>query len=260
MTLQLDSCTYTYRRRRRPVFEEFSYHVPDGLTILLGPNGAGKSTLLKLAASVARPRAGTVTVDGIDARTKEYRRTVAWMPQHITPLASLTAREYVAYVGWLKGMDRTSAWQQARIALDRVELSDEAATRTTRLSGGQLRRVGVAAALVHDARVILLDEPTAGLDPRQRRVFRDVLRELSSDVRVLLSTHDVADLADEADEVTVLDGGRILHTGATGTFLAHASGDTAPGRVAEAAYTALLDASDRPTARRKARAPGDDQR
>ncbi|MFF8412132.1 ATP-binding cassette domain-containing protein [Streptomyces omiyaensis] len=240
MTLELTSCTYAYRRWSRPVLKDFSYRLPAGLTILLGPNGAGKSTLLKLGASVTRPRSGTVALGRLDSRAKAYRRAVAWMPQDITPMPSLTARAYVAYVGWLKGMNRSDAWDQAARALARVELSDQADVRSSRLSGGQLRRVGVAAALVHDARVLLLDEPTAGMDPRQRRVFRDVLNGLTEEVSVLMSTHDVADLAEEADHVTVLDGGRILHSGATSTFLAHSPAGVAPARAAEAAYMSLL--------------------
>ncbi|MBT2488246.1 ATP-binding cassette domain-containing protein [Streptomyces sp. ISL-96] len=243
MTLELSSCTYAYSRRKAPVIRDFSFQLPSGLTILLGPNGAGKSTLLKLAASVVVPVSGSVSYGRLHARSKEYRRAVAWMPQTITPLPSLTAREYVAYVGWLKGMGRSDAWKGARKALQRVELADKAGERTSRLSGGQLRRVGVAAALVHDARVLLLDEPTAGMDPRQRRVFRDILTGLSDDVQVLMSTHDVADLAEEADHVAVLDAGRILHSGTTESFLAHTPTGAAPGRAAEGAYTALLSSA-----------------
>ncbi|MBA2949278.1 ABC transporter ATP-binding protein [Streptomyces himalayensis] len=240
MTLELAACTYTYSRRKPPVLRDFDYRLPEGLTVLLGPNGAGKSTVLKLAASVHRPGTGTVTLDGVPSHAKSYRQHVAWMPQDITPMPSLTAREYVAYIGWLKGMKRDVAWEQAQRALARVELSELSDTRTSQLSGGQLRRIGVAGALVHNARVLLLDEPTAGMDPRQRRVFRDILRTLAGDVQVLMSTHDVADLAEEADHVTVLYEGQILHTGSTDTFLAHTPAGTAPGRAAESAYTELL--------------------
>ncbi|MFJ9741764.1 ABC transporter ATP-binding protein [Streptomyces sp. NPDC101166] len=244
MTLELSNCTYGYRRWKPPVLRDFSYTLPEGLTVLLGPNGAGKSTLLKLAASVTRPQKGRVSLDGAPAGTSAYRQAVAWMPQDIVPMPTLTAREYVAYVGWLKGMNRSDAWKQARKALTRVELTDKADARTSQLSGGQLRRVGVAGALVHGARVLLLDEPTAGMDPYQRRVFRDILRGLTDDVRVLLSTHDVADLAEEADHVTVMYGGRVLQHGDTGTFLAHTPAGTLEGRAAEAAYTALLRSHD----------------
>ena len=137
-------------------------------------------------------------------------------------------------------MNRPDAWKQARRALVRVDLADQADTRTSRLSGGQLRRVGVAGALVHGARILLLDEPTAGMDPFQRRVFRDILRGLTDDVQVLLSTHDVADLAEEADHVSVMHAGTVLHHGQTDTFLAHTPPGTLAGRAAEGAYTALL--------------------
>ncbi|MGY5031007.1 ATP-binding cassette domain-containing protein [Streptomyces sp. 900116325] len=240
MTLELTRCTYRYRRRRQPVLQDFDYALPDGLSILLGPNGAGKSTLLKLAASVATPQRGSVHLDGLPAGTRQYRQDVAWMPQDITPMPGLTAREYVAYIGWLKGMSRPEAWKQARKSLAQVDLADRMDERSDRLSGGQLRRVGVAGALVHGARVLLLDEPTAGLDPYQRRVFRDMLSGLTDDIQVLLSTHDVADLAEEADHVTVVYDGKIVHHGDTGSFLALTPPGTVEGRAAEGAYTALL--------------------
>ncbi|HEY3016618.1 MAG TPA: ATP-binding cassette domain-containing protein [Nocardioides sp.] len=240
MTLQLTDCTYGYSRRNPPLIRDLSYELPDGLTILLGPNGAGKTTLLKLAASVLTPRTGSVKYGQLSGFTKEFRTKVSWMPQTIAPLPPLTVRQYVAYVGWLKGLGRRDAWDRAVRALDQVELAERADEKSHRLSGGQLRRMGLAAALVHDAEALLLDEPTAGLDPHQRRVFRDLLGALSPRVRVLMSTHDVADLAQEADHVTVLESGRILHSGPTRTFLAHGPRTTPDSQVAEAAYTALL--------------------
>ncbi|MCX5242584.1 ATP-binding cassette domain-containing protein [Streptomyces prunicolor] len=235
-----DHVTYAYRRWTRPVLDELSYDVPHGLTVLLGPNGAGKSTLLKLAAGVIRPGRGTVTVGGTLSTTRAYRQDVSWLPQHIQPIPQLTAHEYVAYVGWLKGMSTAHAQERAHTALDRVDLTAQTKVRTNQLSGGQLRRLGVAAALVHDSRLLLLDEPTAGLDPHQRRTFRDLLASLAKDVSILMSTHDVADLAEEADHVSVLVKGVITFTGTTEDFLAHAPSETPAGRRAEAAYTALV--------------------
>lgn len=243
MTLMLDRVTFSYHRWIRPVLSRFTYEVPgQGLTILLGPNGAGKSTTMALLAGTIEPKAGEVRFLGSDLTSarREYRRHVAWLPQRVPTSRQLTAREYVAYVAWLKGESRTCAWDRAGAALDQVGLAEQSGRKTAGLSGGQLRRVGIACALAHDARVILLDEPTAGLDPHQRTVFRDVLREVAARVPVLMSTHDVADLADEADTVTLMDGGRVRHHGGTRSFLEHADPEAVPARRAESAYSVLL--------------------
>ncbi|MFD5452063.1 ABC transporter ATP-binding protein [Streptomyces sp. NPDC003470] len=240
MSIRFESCSFGYGRTGTPILSDLTYTVPDGFTVLLGPNGAGKSTLLKLASGLNQPRTGTVHMGALTSRDTAYLRQVAWMPQTIIPMTGLTAREQVAYTGWLKGMKKPDAWDAALAALDRVDMTDRADVKAKKLSGGQLRRVGVASALVHGARTLLLDEPTAGMDPTQRRVFRDLITSLATDeVRVLMSTHDVADLAEEADQVTVLQQGRITFTGATQHFLAHAPQDTPEARRAEAAYTTV---------------------
>ncbi|MFE9967534.1 ABC transporter ATP-binding protein [Streptomyces sp. NPDC005525] len=244
MSITLSRCTYSYQRWREPVLRDLDYTVPTGLTILLGPNGAGKTTLLSLASGAVEPKTGSVTLGSDKSTNKQYLRTVAWMPQNIVPLTGLTVREYVAYAGWLKGMKRSAAWAQSLSALQRVELASEEGRKVTRLSGGQLRRAGLACALVHDARVLLLDEPTAGMDPRQRRVFRNILGALSTEVCVLMSTHDVTDLAEEADHVTVMSHGRILLDGSTQDFLNHKALDAPDGRAAESAYTQILTQSE----------------
>ncbi|MEU3555104.1 ATP-binding cassette domain-containing protein [Streptomyces fragilis] len=243
MTLLLDHVTFRYHRWERPVLANFSYEIPsEGLTILLGPNGAGKSTTLSLLAGTATPLAGRVRFKEapLTSASREFRRQVAWLPQRVPTSRQLTAREYVAYVAWLKGESRTDAWERAGEALEQVDLSEQSGQKTARLSGGQLRRVGIACALAHDALIILLDEPTAGLDPHQRTVFRDVVRKVAARVPVLMSTHDVADLADEANTVSLMKDGRIVHHGATQSFLDHARPDAAPGRQAESAYSVLM--------------------
>ncbi|MEU5166048.1 ATP-binding cassette domain-containing protein [Streptomyces mutomycini] len=243
MTLLLDRVTFTYRRRQRPVLSQFTYEVPtQGLTILLGPNGAGKSTTLSLLAGTVEPTAGRVLFSdsNVTSATREFRRHVAWLPQRVPTSPQLSAREYVAYKAWLKGENRADAWARAGVALEQVGLAEQSGQKTASLSGGQLRRVGIACALAHDARVILLDEPTAGLDPHQRSVFRDVLGEIAASVPVLMSTHDVIDLADAADTVTLMASGRVRHHGGTKSFLDHARSEAAPGRRAESAYTALM--------------------
>ncbi|GAA2245120.1 ABC transporter ATP-binding protein [Streptomyces amakusaensis] len=241
MSIAFTGCTYRYGRKLRPVLNDLSYRTPDGVTILLGPNGAGKSTVLKLAASVIRPQSGRISVNGVGSRSREYRKHVAWMPQSITAMAGLTSREQVAYAGWLKGMNRSDAWEHAKKSLGMVDLAEKADSKANTLSGGQLRRLGVASALVHECRVLLLDEPTAGMDPTQRRTFRTILTNIvdRKGIQILMSTHDVADLADDAHHVTVLLEGQVRHDGTTQDFLSHAVSGTPEGRRAESAYTAL---------------------
>nr|WTB31834.1 ATP-binding cassette domain-containing protein [Streptomyces sp. NBC_00830] len=243
MPVSFEECTFAYRRNR-PVLRSLTFEFPEGRTVFLGPNGAGKSTVLSLAASMQRPDAGTVNYRGrISTRRSDvrpYREQVAWLPQHVDCVPGLTAREQVAYVGWLKGMGRSEAWDRALHALDEVEMRDHSDRKVSELSGGQVRRVGVAQSLVHRAKVLLLDEPTAGMDPRQRRVFHDILGRLSDDVSVILSTHDVSDLDDVYDNVVVLSGGAVQFCGPVSEFLALAQEDVAPGRRAENAYNVVV--------------------
>ncbi|MBV1940530.1 ATP-binding cassette domain-containing protein [Streptomyces sp. BV286] len=240
MSIHFKSCTFGYGRRKPPILKDLTYTVPDGFTVLLGPNGAGKSTLLKLGSGLHKPHSGSVSMGSLTSRDFAFAGQVAWMPQVITPMTGLTAREQVAYTGWLKGMAKSDAWDAARTALERVNMMDRADIKTKQLSGGQLRRVGVASALVHGAGILLLDEPTAGMDPTQRRAFRDLILGLATaEVRVLMSTHDVADLAEEADHVTVLQKGQIAFTGPTRDFLTHAPHETSKARRAETAYATV---------------------
>ncbi|MBQ0827819.1 ATP-binding cassette domain-containing protein [Streptomyces tagetis] len=243
MSVAFATCTYRYRRGP-VVLDGLSFGFPSGRTVLLGPNGAGKTTLLAIAASALQPRAGTVAFAGLDpairGQLRAYRRQVGWMPQHIAPVPGMTCREQVAYAGWLKGMTRREAWGAAVEALGRVGLAKKADQRASALSGGQLRRVGVAQTLVHDSRLVLLDEPTAGLDPAQRGVFRKVVEQLSESADVIVSTHQTEDLSEVYDHVVVLSEGTIRFSGTVKEFHARAPADTASGRWAEGAYAAVL--------------------
>ncbi|HEX2316490.1 MAG TPA: ATP-binding cassette domain-containing protein [Thermomonospora sp.] len=217
------SCDFGYRRGS-PVFHGLDFVFPPGRTVLLGPNGAGKSTLLGLAASLFLPTAGSVSYRGLDPSRRRdrsgYRRLVGWMPQNIAPIPGLTVREQVSYAGWLKGLSRREAWRRAPAALEAVELSPLGDRRCSLLSGGQLRRVGLAQTLVHDAEVILLDEPTAGLDPRQRERFRQIVLGVGEHRHIIVSTHQTEDLTDLYSSVVVLDKGTVRYSGPTSGFLA----------------------------------------
>lgn len=223
MEIRLEQVRFGYRRADNPVFDGIDLAVGSGRTVLLGPNGAGKSTLLALVATAIRPRSGRLTLDEIDpwsrGRLADARRAVAWMPQAVDAASGLSVREHVALHGWLAGMTRTEAWDRSVPALERVGLTGLLERRAAKLSGGQKARMGLAQALVRDARAILLDEPTAALDPDQREAFIKILAEVSLDRTVLVSTHDVGDLSDQFDQVVVLDRGRIRFEGSTQDFL-----------------------------------------
>ncbi|MGE5098381.1 MAG: ATP-binding cassette domain-containing protein [Deltaproteobacteria bacterium] len=237
MTLTFDAVTFAYGWLKPPVLQAFDWSVPEGRTVLLGPNGAGKSTLLSLGADALRPRRGRVRY-GATSSPNERRRKVGWMPQHVRPFPGLTVREQVAYAGWLKGLAQSTAWTEAAGALELVGLGDLQDRRAATLSGGQLRRLGIAQTLVHQAEVLLLDEPTAGLDPAQRARFRTVLTSLPQSSRIVVSTHQVDDLSDVYHHVVVLCEGTIRFQGAVDAFLAIAS---AGDRRAERAYAAVMD-------------------
>ncbi|WP_405600773.1 ATP-binding cassette domain-containing protein [Streptomyces sp. NBC_01410] len=244
MSLHFSRIAFRYNRSAS-VFTGLDLTIDNPTTVLLGPNGAGKSTLMALAATHLRPEHGQVTwkdQSPVSRRGKaDYVRAVAWLPQEIVAIPGLTVREQVAYSGWLKGMSRSSAWQASADALTRVNLGDLADRRSHQLSGGQKRRMGLAGALTHQSELILMDEPTAGLDPTQRRVFRGLLEELSADVNVVVSTHQTEDLADSYSQVVVLDRGMVCFQGSTEDFHALAGHGLVGSREqAEAAYAHLV--------------------
>ncbi|MYU25174.1 ATP-binding cassette domain-containing protein [Streptomyces sp. SID8352] len=248
MSVEFESCSYQYRRGPT-VLDGLSFAFSSGRTVLLGPNGAGKTTLLSLAASALKPRSGSVSFAGLDpavrSQLRTYRRQVGWMPQHITSVPGMTCREQVAYAGWLKGMSRRDAWEGALGALERVGLAKKEGHQTASLSGGQLRRIGVAQTLVHSSQLVLMDEPTAGLDPAQRGNFRKAVEELSESADVIVSTHQTEDLSEVYDYVVVLSEGAVRFNGTVQEFYAKAPSDTAPGRTADGAYAAVLGGGER---------------
>lgn len=222
-----------------------------GSSILLGPNGAGKSTLLKLAAGVLRPDSGNISLEfGSGTLVGEaspriqsgLRAATGWMSQRVPLIAGLSVREHVAYAGWLKGMSKSAAWASAPQTLALVDLDRLATHRASTISDGQRRRMGVAMALAHDPPVLLLDEPTAGLDPAQRRSFRQLIQELRQSRVIVVSTHQTDDIATLGDSVAVINAGRLRWSGSVAGFLAHAPGtDEGIAAQAEQAYIALLE-------------------
>ncbi|WP_406196217.1 ATP-binding cassette domain-containing protein [Kitasatospora sp. NBC_01560] len=212
--LELIDVTKVYKGGKRAV-DGLSLHLGPGLLGLLGPNGAGKSSLMRIVATVTRPTSGRVRYRGVDvlARPDELRRRLGYLPQDFGVHPHLTSREFLGYLAAAKGLSARSARARIEELLVLVNLTEAVKRPLGAYSGGMLRRVGIAQALLADPEVIVVDEPTAGLDPEERVRFRSLLSELSADRLVLLSTHIVPDIESVASDIAVLAGGRLLRRG-----------------------------------------------
>lgn len=215
-----------------------------GVHGLLGPNGAGKTTLIRALSTVVKPADGSLTLLGaqVDGRAdlRQVRRGLGYLPQQFGFYPRFTVREFIAYMAWLKEMPKAAVPDAVQRAIERVGLTGKAETRMKALSGGMLRRVGIAQAVVNDPELLLLDEPTVGLDPEQRLDFRALLRELGADSCVLVSTHLVEDVVAACTDVLVMNDGRLLFQGTPDDLIALGGQDEAGDSPAERGYSALL--------------------
>ncbi|QOR48398.1 ATP-binding cassette domain-containing protein [Trueperella pecoris] len=195
----------------------FSLEGP-GIVGLLGPNGAGKSTLIKTLIAQYPPRSGNLHVRGTDVHDKKavraLRQQLGYLPQNHQADRSFTAHEFVSYALWMREYDNALIASAASTALDKVGLTQDAHTKLSKFSGGMYQRAGIAAAIAGEPSIIVLDEPTAGLDPQQRAQFRQVLRSLT-DSLCILSTHLVEDVHVLADTLLVLNDGIVTYCGPT---------------------------------------------
>jgi ABC-type multidrug transport system ATPase subunit len=215
-----------------------------GVHGLLGPNGAGKTTLVRTLATVLRPAGGTLTLLGqpVNSRLdlRALRRRIGYLPQEFGCYPRFTVREFVEYLAWLKEMPRREVAGAVQRAIDRVGLTDRASDRMRTLSGGMLRRAGIAQALVNDPQILLLDEPTAGLDPDQRLAFRALLRELATDTCIVVSTHLVEDVVAACTDVTLIDEGRLAFCGVPADLESAGGKRDGGDSPAERGYSAIL--------------------
>jgi ABC-2 type transport system ATP-binding protein len=215
-----------------------------GVHGVLGPNGAGKTTLMRVLSTVVKPADGSLTLLGaqVDGRAdlRGIRRRLGYLPQQFGFYPRFTVREFVAYMAWLKEMPKTAVPDAVQRAIDRVQLTARADNKMKTLSGGMVRRAGIAQAIVNDPELLLLDEPTVGLDPEQRLDFRDLLRDLGVDSCVLVSTHLVEDVVAACTDVIVMNEGRLLFHGTPEDLIARGGQGDAGDSPAERGYSALL--------------------
>lgn len=189
----IEAVDLVQRRGRREVLHGLTFTADGGVLGLLGPNGAGKTTLLETIGTLLVPVSGSLTVLGSSVGTAggraRLRRRLGFLPQRFGYVPSFTVREFVEYVAWTKGLHRAACRAGSQQALEAVALESRAEDRMGKLSGGLLRRAGIAAAMVARPELLVLDEPTVGLDPRQRTEFRALVRRIAATAPVIISTH-----------------------------------------------------------------------
>lgn len=234
-----------YRYGSHIALSDINVEFESGVTGLLGPNGAGKSTLLSILATLRRPSHGVVTLSGrpLHRQGDKLRRSIGYLPQRFDLMRWSTSLRNVAYAAWAQGISRSDCVKAAAAALEVVDLAKYASRRVSALSGGQQQRLGIACAIAHCPSVVLLDEPTVGLDPAQRVQIRNYLARIGESAIVVLSTHIVEDLALLASNVVVLDDSRVAFSGSVAS-MSNAAVDTTAVLSGmshlESAYVALL--------------------
>jgi len=234
----------TRRFGRTMAVDRVSLRAGTGVFGLLGPNGAGKTTLLRTMATVIPPSSGTLRLldrdPGQYGPRREVRRRLGYLPQNLGYYPGFTVLEFVEYFALLKEMPSARVPGAVAAAVERVDLGSKARAKLRTLSGGMLRRVGIAQAIVNDPQLLLLDEPTAGLDPEQRVQFRELLRDIGEHATVVVSTHLVEDVGAACTEVALMDQGKVVFRGTpdelTSRGVGHGTGD-AP---LERGYSAVL--------------------
>ncbi|WP_454114975.1 ABC transporter ATP-binding protein [Microbacterium lacticum] len=218
-------------RKKPAALDDVTIDLPAGMIGLLGSNGAGKTTLMRILCGIIPPTRGRVLVDGHDladaSARRALKRTLGYLPQDIEPYPNLNPIEFLDYIGILKGIASADARKkQANELIERVGLTDARKRRIGGFSGGMRRRVGIAQALMGDPRLLVVDEPTAGLDPEERMRFRTLLASLGEQRTVILSTHILDDVAQTCPYVFVLRHGRKTFDGPTSGLVNEARGRT----------------------------------
>ncbi|MEK3934642.1 ABC transporter ATP-binding protein [Sporosarcina sp. FSL W7-1349] len=236
MTLKIENITKKYSDKF--VLKQVSCELYEGIYGLLGPNGAGKSTLMRILVDVLQSTSGRITYNGADISTlgESYRDVLGYLPQSFGGYSNFTAEKFLHYVAALKGLEGKEAIVKVDELLDLVGLQDVKKKKLRGFSGGMIQRVGIAQALINDPKVLILDEPTAGLDPSERIRFRGILSELSQDKIIILSTHIVSDIEYVANEVLLLKAGELIEKKSPTELLSELEGNVWSMIVEEKAY------------------------
>jgi len=210
MNLTIDNVSKKFGNKK--ALNELSLELTNGVYGILGANGSGKTTLMRILASVMKPSSGKILLDGQDIfiMDHQYRELVGYLPQHVGLYKDFSAEKFLKYIAYLKGLSREETQEKVTEVLALVGLTDNRKNKLGQFSGGMKRRIGIAQALLNDPKILIVDEPTAGLDPKERIRFRNLLSKISSNRIVLLSTHIVSDIEFIAKEILVLKEGQLI--------------------------------------------------
>jgi ABC-2 type transport system ATP-binding protein len=211
MELKIDRLTKQYGSKI--AVDRISLKLQKGVYGLLGANGAGKTTLMRLICGILKPDSGSIALDKIDVMSEQYRACLGYLPQDFGYYPDFTGMDFLLYMAALKGLDKAAARKNAAELMKLVALQEFAKKKIKTYSGGMKQRLGIAQALLGNPQLLILDEPTAGLDPKERVRFRDLIAELGKERIVLLSTHIVSDIEYIADVVLLMRDGQLIYQG-----------------------------------------------
>ncbi len=205
---------------QKKALSDVSLTIEEGMFGLLGRNGAGKTTIMKVLATLLEKQGGSVKICGIPVENaSEIRKITGYLPQDFSMYPNMSVYEAMDYLGVLSGLTKAERKQRIPMLLEKVNLQSNYRTKVKALSGGMKRRLGIAQAILHNPKILIVDEPTAGLDPEERVRFRNLLCEIADDRIVILSTHIVGDIEATCEKIAVLDEGKILFQGTVAELL-----------------------------------------
>lgn len=224
MELAIDRLTKQYKNKI--AVDRVSIKLKPGVYGLLGANGAGKTTLMRMICDIQNPTSGQIKYNGTDIKKlgEDYRQVLGYLPQDFGYYPDFTAYDFLMYIAVLKGLSKEKAEMRVNELLQIVNLENEKKQKVKTFSGGMKQRLGIAQAMLNNPKILILDEPTAGLDPKERVKFRNLISSFSQDKIVILSTHIVSDIEFIADEIIVMKAGKKILTGTPEELLQDLSG------------------------------------